>query len=101
MNRPSSLWADLAGRSYAGRIAVRGWSSRKADTDNPAFPDLSPLQARMVVNDIENKVWHGLKSMFHDHMVMVKIPVLRYAKLQDSSILKAASGSNNREDHSE
>ena len=55
----------------------------------------------MVVNDIENKVWHGLKSIFHDHVVIVKIPVLRFTRLQHPPASNAASGSSSTADLNE
>ena len=72
------------------------WSSRKAGAKDLAWPARWPLQARMVVTGDENKVWHGLKSIFHDHMVIVKIPVLRFTRLQDISVLGSASGLNGK-----
>ena len=66
-----------------GALLSESWSNHKAGTDNLTLPAHWPLQARMVVNGVENKVWHGLKSIFHDLMVIVKIPVLRFTRLQD------------------
>ena len=80
-----------------GTLLSGWWSRHKAVTASAAFPTHWPLQARMVVNDSENRVWHGLKSIFHDHMVIVKIPVLRYTKFQDAPLLKTASGPDSKE----
>ena len=87
-----------------GVLVSEWWSSRKAAADNPVLPVLPvrwPLQARMVVNEIENKVWHGLKSIFYDHMVIVKIPVLRFTQLQDPPLLPAASSPDEKADFNE
>jgi len=87
----------LAGIALGGLLA-RWWSGRKSGADDLTLPAHWPLQARMVVDKIENKVWHSLKSIFHDHMVLVKVPVLRYTKLQGAPILKTPLGPN-KQDH--
>lgn len=79
-----------------GALLSWGWSRRKAGAKDLAWPARWPLQARKVVNGNENKVWHGLKSIFHDHMVLVKIPVLRFTRLQDTPALGSASGLNGK-----
>ena len=81
-----------------GALLSESWSNHKAGTDNLTLPAHWPLQARMVVNGVENKVWHGLKSIFHDLMVIVKIPVLRFTRLQDPSFLNTASGADGKTD---
>lgn len=43
-----------------------------------------PLRARRIVSGNEKDVWAALKNIFHDHVVMVKVPVLRYTKLHDT-----------------
>jgi len=83
----------LAGIALGGLLA-RWWSGRKSGADDLTLPAHWPLQARMVVDKIENKVWHSLKSIFHDHMVLVKVPVMRFTKLQSASILKTPLGPN-------
>jgi hypothetical protein len=42
------------------------------------LPDKWPLAARGVVTSDELEVLKWLRATFHDHMVMVKLPVLRY-----------------------
>ena len=82
---------SLLGGIALGVLLSRWWAGRKASADYLAMPAQWPLQARMVVNDTENKVWHGLRSIFHDHVVIVKIPVLRFTRLHDSTRTYAAS----------
>ena len=81
-----------------GALLSGWWARRQVGIDNPPMPARWPLKSRVVVNDIENKVWHGLKSIFHDHMVIVKIPVLRFTRLQDPPASNAASGSSSTAD---
>lgn len=93
MNAPTIIVVGLSllGGIALGALLSRWWAGRKASTDPLVLPAQWPLQARMVVNDIENQVWHGLKSIFHDHVVIVKIPVLRFTRLHDSTHANAAS----------
>ena len=83
----------LAGITLSALLS-RWWSSRESSASDLTLPAHWPLQARMVVDNIENKVWQSLKSIFHDHMVLVKVPVLRYTKLQSAPILKTPLGPN-------
>ena len=84
-----------------GALLSGWWVGRQAGIDQAALPARWPLKSRMVVNDIENKVWHGLKSIFHDHVVIVKIPVLRFTRLQHPPASNAASGSSSTADLNE
>jgi hypothetical protein len=61
----------------AGALAYAGWLRRKASI-RPRLPAKWPLAARGVVNSHEQVVLKWLRQTFHDHAVMVKIPVLRF-----------------------
>lgn len=87
MNASTIIVVGLAllGGVALGALLSRWRAGRKADTEHASLPAQWPLQARTVVNDVENTVWHGLRSMFHDHVVLVKIPVLRFTRLHGSA----------------
>ena len=42
------------------------------------MPEKWPLTSRVLVTNEEHEVFKWLASVFHDHLVMVKLPVLRF-----------------------
>lgn len=79
------LWAWLLDRRKA--------ASKRTLT----LPGLWPLKRRPVFNSHEQEVWQSLRSIFHDHAVMVKIPILRFTQLREpkASMLQATAGVEN------
>ena len=75
------LWAWLLDRRKA--------ASKRALT----LQGLWPLKRRPVFNNHEQEVWQSLRSIFHDHAVMVKIPILRFTQLREpkASMLQATA----------
>jgi hypothetical protein len=51
---------------------------RKKAGENLRVPKKWPLTARDVVTNDEYEVWKWMRSTFHDHAVMLKLPVLRF-----------------------
>lgn len=60
-----------------GALLYRGWETRIAKKKR-RIPDQWQLLARPLFTDVEHTVWHWLKSVFFDHYVLVKIPVIRF-----------------------
>ncbi|OYZ71670.1 MAG: DUF2726 domain-containing protein, partial [Polaromonas sp. 24-62-144] len=54
------------------------WRLRKEADVSLRVPARWPLAARGLVTNGEDEVWKWLRSAFHDHLVMVKVPVLRF-----------------------
>ena len=72
------LWAVWLGRRKAGsKLAL-------------PLPGLWPLRGRPILSSHEQEVWHSLRSAFHDHAVMVKIPILRFTQLLEPPVSKSA-----------
>lgn len=63
--------------AMAGAAASAVWWRRKSLV-KPRLPAKWPLAARALVSHAECDVLKWLRETFHDHAVMVKIPVLRY-----------------------
>lgn len=55
------------------------------------LPGLWPVKSREIFSGSEQEVWHLLKVVFHDHAVMVKVPILRFTHLRDSPFQTASS----------
>ena len=72
------LWGIWLGRRKAGsKLAL-------------PLPGLWPLRGRPILSSHEQEVWHSLRSVFHDHAVMVKIPILRFTQLREPPMPKSA-----------
>lgn len=56
-----------------------GWLQKKS-TALPRLPNKWPLVSRMLMTNEEYEVFRWLNVTFHDHLVMVKLPVLRFTK---------------------
>lgn len=59
------------------------WLHRKGNV-RLRKPARWPLRVRGIVNGNEKEVWNWLRSNFHDHVVLVKMPILRYTMLTDA-----------------
>lgn len=60
-----------------GVLLYAAWL-RKQSSASLRLPDKWPLTARVVVTNQEHEVLAWLRATFHDHLVMVKLPVLRF-----------------------
>jgi len=76
--------------ALAGALTYAGWLRRKARA-GPRLPAKWPLAARALVNSPEYDVLTWLRKTFHDHAVMVKIPVLRFTIAIDKGESKTSS----------
>ncbi|MFC6283898.1 MULTISPECIES: DUF2726 domain-containing protein [Polaromonas] len=65
------LGALLGAGLYAWRLRQKAEASLR-------LPDRWPLAARVLVTNEEYDVLMWLRATFHDHLVMVKLPVLRF-----------------------
>ncbi len=63
--------------AVAGAVAYALWL-RSASNARLRLPRKWPLGARGVVTTDEHEALKWLRGVFHDHLVMVKIPVLRF-----------------------
>ena len=66
-----------------GALLDAWWLRRKVNV-RLRPPAQWPLRKRGLVNGNEVEVWDWLRSSFHDHVVMVKVPVLRFTMLHDT-----------------
>lgn len=62
------------------------------------LPGLWPLKRRPVCSGSEQEVWDSLKVIFHDHAVMVKIPILRFTQLREPPSLGPGNNGNSGKD---
>ena len=82
------LWAVWLGRRKAGNKPVL------------PLPGFWPLRGRTILGIHEMDVWHSLRDVFHDHAVMVKIPILRFTQLVElpmSRLESSAATQNDRQ----
>lgn len=66
-----------------GALFYAGWTRHKV-TVRQRLPDCWPLRVRTIVSGNEKEVWDWLRNCFFDHVVMVKVPILRFTKLHDT-----------------
>ena len=59
-------------------ILLANWQMRRVTRVGPKIPRKWPLVARRLVTTSEAEVWQWLRAAFHDHLVMIKTPVLRF-----------------------
>ena len=59
-------------------IFLTAWQMRRVERSQLRIPAKWPLVARALLTPGEAEVWHWLRSTFHDHVVMIKTPVLRF-----------------------
>ncbi|MEO6016862.1 MAG: DUF2726 domain-containing protein [Polaromonas sp.] len=69
--------AGLGVGALAGAALYAGWLRRKAGA-RLRVPHKWPLRARGLVTTEEHEVWKWLRITFQDHLVMAKVPVLRF-----------------------
>jgi len=77
-----SLGVGLFGGVILGGL-VYAWHLERKNRVKLRVPDQWPLVSRVLVNATEEKVWNWLRETFHDHHVLLKIPVLRFTALTD------------------
>ena len=66
------------------------WSVRRQASASFRVPTKWPLLARCLVTPREEEVWTWLRRTFHDHLVMIKVPVLRFTIPMDGERHKRA-----------
>lgn len=66
----------LAG-AVIGVFLYAFWLHRRSN-EALRMPDKWPLAARVLITNEEYEVFKWLRATFHDHLVMVKLPVLRF-----------------------
>lgn len=54
------------------------WRLKRLASEKMRLPSKWPLTARVLMTNEEYEVFKWLLGIFHDHMVMVKLPVLRF-----------------------
>ena len=59
-------------------VFLTAWQMRRAERAQLRIPARWPLVARALLTPGEAEVWQWLRSAFHDHVVMIKTPVLRF-----------------------
>lgn len=69
------------------------WLSRRKTRKKlvQPLPGFWPLRGRAILSSHEHNAWHSLRSVFHDHAVLVKIPILRFTQLLEPSTLELAN----------
>ena len=77
-----------------------GWQVRRKVGSKLVLPlpGLWPLRCRPILSSPEQEVWHSLRSVFHDHAVMVKIPILRFTQLCEPPMPKSARNAETQND---
>ena len=74
----------LAGMLLGAWLWGRWLGRRKAGVKQALpLPGVWPLRGRPIVSSNEQEVWNSLKTIFHDHAVMVKIPIVRFTQLRE------------------
>ncbi|MBC7609653.1 MAG: DUF2726 domain-containing protein [Polaromonas sp.] len=59
-------------------VGMLAWWLHKKSTEELPLPDKWPLLARGIITTEEYEVLNWLRLTFNDHLVMVKLPVLRF-----------------------
>ena len=76
-----AVWVFLVAgmlTGIVGGVLVYAWTLRRQAAERMRLPQAWPLAARSIVNDEEREVLRWLYVTFHDHLVMVKVSVLRF-----------------------
>jgi hypothetical protein len=86
-----SVLSLLAGM-LAGAWLWDVWQDRRKANNKLTMPlpGMWPLRGRPIVSNPEQEVWNSLRSVFHDHAVMVKVPILRFTQLRDTPLAGSA-----------
>ena len=79
MNLSTFLLIGLAlvAGAVLGAVLYAVWLRQQSNA-SLRLPDRWPLAARVVVTNQEHEVLTWLRATFHEHLVMVKLPVLRF-----------------------
>lgn len=72
-----ALTATAVSAMAAGAACHHGWLARAARKKR-RIPTQWHLQARPLLLEAEQDVWHWLQRAFFDHHVLVKVPVIRF-----------------------
>jgi hypothetical protein len=72
-----ALTATAVSGMATGAACHHGWLARAARKKR-RIPAQWHLQARPLLADAEQEVWHWLQRAFFDHHVVVKVPVIRF-----------------------
>ena len=76
-----SQWLTMGLALVAGILLgaglYRGWLHTRREPD-PLVPEKWPLMTRSLLTSEQQAVLKWLTTTFHDHLVMVKVPVLRF-----------------------
>lgn len=72
-----ALTATALSGMATGAACHHGWLARAARKKR-RIPTHWHLQARSLLLDAEQEVWHWLQRAFFDHHVLVKVPVIRF-----------------------
>jgi hypothetical protein len=72
-----ALTATAVSGMATGAACHHGWLARAARKKR-RIPTHWHLQARPLLLDAEQEVWHWLQRAFFDHHVVVKVPVIRF-----------------------
>lgn len=76
-----ATWLMTGLALLAGTLLGAGlyaWWLRSRQAMEPLVPEKWPLASRSLLSSEEHDVLQWLKATFHDHIVMVKVPVLRF-----------------------
>lgn len=96
-----SLLSLLVGMLFGAWLWTLWLSRQKVGNKLPLpLQGLWPLRARALVSSHEKEVWQSLRSIFHDHAVMVKVPILRFTQLVEPTLPKIAGNAATQGDRS-
>lgn len=78
----TGLLMTFLGLLLGAVIGIGGyvWWLRRQASESLRLPDKWPLVSRVLITNEEYEVLKWLRTTFHDHMVMIKLPVLRFTK---------------------
>ncbi|MES1979656.1 MAG: DUF2726 domain-containing protein [Pseudomonadota bacterium] len=81
----TGLLMTFLGLLLGAVIGIGGyvWWLRRQASESLRLPDKWPLVSRVLITNEEYEVLKWLRTTFHDHMVMIKLPVLRFTKPTD------------------
>lgn len=59
-------------------VIFHAWRQHHIQQAKRRIPRQWPIAVRSIVNSRERQVWHWMVRVFHDHDVMVKMPITRF-----------------------